>query len=312
MTLRQKISLIATYALILTVSSVSFWNHVSADSSTSDLDYAIIARPNFMSFSPEESRWVEIQIQNVGTDTWDREKIALHTKYPTGQWNRPSIWKGEGWEDNTLIRPQSDGNILPGQKMSFVFELKAPKYSGFYREHFQLSVGSFGAFKGDPIYLNMQVGAPVLAQDTPDKEIQIYRETQQSNMLENGFIVATLTISSGKPGYTTPAGNYKIMNHAKEAYSARYKLYMSNWMALTNDTTGYQGYGLHSLAYWKTSRPLYPNGTIVNGRLYEGNRVYEDAVHLGKPMSHGCIRYDVDESAIIYEWATDGTRVRVI
>ena len=87
---------------------------------------------------------------------------------------------------------------------------------------------------------------------------------------------------------------------------------MSNWMGLTHEKDGYQGYGLHSLAYWKTSRPMYPSGSIVNGRLYEGNRVYEDAIHLGKPMSHGCIRHGNVESAIVYDWAPNGTTVKVI
>lgn len=298
--------------IAMSAGTFSFYNHVNAEVVKSDLDYAIISEPANLKFAPNEKRVVSFLIQNVSGATWDTANIGLVTTYSDGAQGRPSIWKGEGWTTNQLIRPTETGAILAGKKMSFNFELAAPAYSGLFKEHFALTIDTAGSLRGEAIILDIQVGDAVRVQASEAKEIHIYRTTQLSNLMENGYIVATLPISSGKPGYTTPAGAYTVMNKHPEAYSSKYQLYMSNWMALSSKERGYEGYGLHSLAYWKTSKPIYPSGTIRNGRLYVGNRVYEDAIHLGKPMSHGCVRYGIEESAMLFDWAEVGTKVQVI
>ncbi len=308
-----KIGLVALMGFSLSVGTVTWYGSVSADPIDPNLDYIITAKPEFLHFAPGERQRVEIVIRNVSGYTWGSDILALTTSYPAGELGRPSVWSGEGWQDQQLIFPiQPAGAIRPGQRVAFNFELAAPQWPGLYREHFQLAVTSSGRLNGELVVLNMQVGDEVTAQEFEAKEVRIYRESQQADIIENGYVIATLPISSGKIGYTTPAGNWRIFNQAKEAYSKKYSLYMGNWMGLIQEGKGYEGYGIHSLAYWKTAKKLYPDGTIHDGRLYVGNRVYEDAIHLGKPMSHGCIRFGIEESALLYEWAEVGMLVKVI
>jgi lipoprotein-anchoring transpeptidase ErfK/SrfK len=308
-----RIRLFSTLALgvVMTVSSVSFYNHVSAAVINPNLDYAAINIPANLKMAPGEHKQVELTVQNVSGSTWDNGLLALSTTYSNGQLGRQSIWKGAGWQNGTTIKPSTPDNILPGNKVAFDFELVAPNYSGLYKEYFALTINSQDVLQGDPLVFSIQVGDAVTIQSIEAKEIRVYKGSQQSDLLENGYVVATLPISSGKPGYTTPTGTYHIFNKAPESYSARYKLYMSNWMGLTRDGVGYEGYGLHSLAYWKTARKIYPDGTIKDGRLYDDHRVYEDVTHLGEPMSHGCVRFGIDESAYVFGWADVGTKVTV-
>lgn len=310
--LQTKLLLTGVLAVVMPISTFGYFKYVSAAPTISGLDYAISEKPESLSMAKGEKRMINIVVQNVSSATWDPEVVALRTVYTTGDLNRPSIWAGSGWTDNTKINWVEPGNVLAGKKATFSFELVAPEYSGWYKESFKLVADGYGELKGADLSLVIKVGSPVAIQSADGKEIVVYRSSQQSNLIENGYVVATLPISSGKSGYTTPAGTYHIFNHAEESYSQRYKLYMSNWMGLVREGGGYEGYGLHSLAYWKTTRPIYPDGTVKDGRLYVGNRVYEDAVHLGTPMSHGCVRYGINESGVVFSWAADGTKVVVM
>ncbi|MEZ4210507.1 MAG: L,D-transpeptidase [Patescibacteria group bacterium] len=312
LTTKIKILMVGVLAVVMPISTVNFYTNANAFETDPHLDYVVFNSPQEIQMEKGERKWVEFQIQNVSEATWDTTLVNLSAIYPTNDLGRQSIWNGEGWTNSSTIPVTSDQNILPGKRTMARFEIVAPNYDGLYKERFALTIDGFQILRGQTIEMDIKVGNSLAVQSVVEKEIKVFRNTQQSNLIENGYIVATLDISSGKAGYTTPAGNYKIMNQIPEAYSEKYSLWMSNWMALISVTEGYQGYGLHSLAYWKTSKPLYPSGTIHNGRLYVGNRVYEDAVHLGKPMSHGCIRYGIEESDMLFEWADVGMPVSVI
>jgi len=94
-------------------------------------------------------------------------------------------------------------------------------------------------------------------------------------------------ISSGKSGMPTPKGNFKIDGKSLRAWSNYYGLWMPYWMSLKN---GY--FGIHELPEW-------PNGAK------EGEN------HLGKPVSHGCIRLGVGPAKFLYNWAQIGTAVKI-
>lgn len=96
-----------------------------------------------------------------------------------------------------------------------------------------------------------------------------------------------LKISSGKPDMRTPKGNFKIDGKSLRAWSKKYGLYMPYWMSLKN---GY--FGIHELPEW-------PNGRK------EG----ED--HLGRPVSHGCVRLGVGPAEFLYNWTPLGTAVKI-
>lgn len=279
-----------------------------------ETDYVNLQNIPAISMEANETREMTVLIKNTSVDTWGSDVIKLGTIFHTGDKNRPSIWATDAWESNTRILVSNEKNIKPLQVAEFTFSVTAPSRAGIYQEYFRPLIEYSHWLKGEPIVITFSVGnndGIVLAEGEA-KEIRIYRDTQQADMLAGGIVVATLPVSTGKAGYTTPAGRWRIMNHFEEAYSQAYELYMGNWMAIVQEGKAYDGYGMHSLAYWKTRTPLYPDGTIKDGRLYTGNRVYEDVEHLGTPMSHGCIRFGIEEVKVLYNWAENDTLVTIV
>lgn len=120
------------------------------------------------------------------------------------------------------------------------------------------------------------------------KYIDINLENQSMALFENGKLSDIYPISSGKRGMDTPKGRYEIENKARRPFSKRYGLYMPYWMALTPSGL----FGIHELPEW-------PGG-------YK-----EGADHLGRPVSHGCVRLGVGPAARVWNWAEEGTPVVV-
>lgn len=94
-------------------------------------------------------------------------------------------------------------------------------------------------------------------------------------------------ISSGKPSMRTPKGNFKIDGKAPRARSKKYGLFMPYWMSLKN---GY--FGIHELPEWPSGKK-------------EGEN------HLGRPVSHGCVRLGVGPAEFLYNWTPLGTAVKI-
>ncbi|MFA5184217.1 MAG: L,D-transpeptidase family protein [Patescibacteria group bacterium] len=92
-------------------------------------------------------------------------------------------------------------------------------------------------------------------------------------------------VSTGKASMPTPAGTFKIINKVAKAWSKAYGLWMPYWLGLNRGE-----FGIHEL-------PVWPNG------YREG----ED--HLGKAVSHGCIRLGVGAAEYLYERVEVGQAV---
>lgn len=120
------------------------------------------------------------------------------------------------------------------------------------------------------------------------KYVDVNLKEQLLVMFENGEALEAFQISSGKPGMETPNGAFEIHNKAPRVWSKKYGLFMPYWMALV----GSGEFGFHELPEW-------PGG-------YK-----EGANHLGRPVSHGCIRLGVGSAKILYDWAEIGTRVEI-
>ena len=157
----------------------------------------------------------------------------------------------------------------------------------------------------------IQVGNVLNHQIAEGKQIKIWIDEQRLWMIEDNVVILDIPVSTGKAGYSTPKGMFKILNHIDVAYSAEYKLYMDNWMALSSVKYGYRGYGLHRLPYWKVNPAKYTEGQVLDGRLYTEGKLYEDYAHLGEKRSHGCIRLGLEASQVLYDWADNGTLVEI-
>lgn len=118
------------------------------------------------------------------------------------------------------------------------------------------------------------------------KYVDVDRSAQTMTLFEDGKVVATHLISTGREGMETPAGTYAVQNKSSRAWSRQYELFMPYWMAFTADGK----YGIHELPEW-------PGGAR------------ETARHLGTPVSHGCVRLGHDTARTVYDWADLGTPV---
>jgi len=116
------------------------------------------------------------------------------------------------------------------------------------------------------------------------KKIEINIKEQKLSYFLNNIELDRFAVSSGKNN-STPKGEWKILNKSPKAWSP-YGLWMPYWLGL-----GKHGeFGIHEL-------PIWPNG------YREGEN------HLGKPVSHGCVRLGVGSAKTIYDWAEVGTKV---
>jgi hypothetical protein len=299
---------------LTTVGVLGFWNIYQADAQSTGLtNYVLSGSAPIIYTQPNAVTQTTVSVRNTSDSAWNSVTLQLGTIFSTGDKNRVSAWKTDEWLSATRIGLKGDPRkIFSNRIVDFTFSIKAPERVGQYKEYFQLVDGDQWLI-GEPIVITITVGDALTVQSTTEKEVRIYRKPQVGEWVENGFVVATLPISSGKSGYATPAGKYTIMNHIPNAYSSKYALWMPNWMGLSSVKSGFRGYGMHSLPYWKVNPAKYVEGMIyAGGRLYTDERLYEGFSHLGRPVSHGCVRWGIAESAILYAWAPNGTLVTVI
>lgn len=130
--------------------------------------------------------------------------------------------------------------------------------------------------------------SPTSTTDVPlNKRIRISLKTQQLHQEIGGVSIADFSVSTGRPGKTTPIGSFKILSKNKRAWSHAAKLWMPWWMQFTR-----VGNGIHELPEW-------PGGKK------------EGANHLGTPVSGGCVRLGIGPAKALYDWAPIGTPVIV-
>ena len=127
---------------------------------------------------------------------------------------------------------------------------------------------------------------PEIEEKVKIKKIIIDLSEQKLNTYENDELTGEYPVSTGKNGMKTPPGEFKVYEKRARAWSKMAGLWMPYWMLIDP----VRGMGIHELPEW-------PSG-------YK-----EGADHLGKPVSHGCIRLGVGPAKIVYDWADIGTRV---
>jgi len=247
-----------------------------------------------------EKTILSLKIRNTGNRTWENmadNPVYLGTSRPA---DRETVFYSagnRGWfSGNRIVMDKKI--VKPGQTVNFTFQIKAPNQSGIYREFFTPIVENLKWMEDKGIYWDIEVRDPkkpdeklnITLSGGPVKYIKIKLKEQHLYAYENGLAKYDFQASTGRSGMETPTGNYAIQNKFPVQYSPEYELYMDNWMAITPSGS----MGIHSLPYW-----VYKNGA----------HVYEDAEHLGTPVSHGCIRVGLENSKILYDWAEVGMPV---
>ncbi len=121
---------------------------------------------------------------------------------------------------------------------------------------------------------------------TPMKKtlvVNLKKQTMERRL--DGIVFDSYIVSTGKPGMATPVGTFKVLQKHPRAWSSSAKLWMPYWMHFSG-----RGHGFHELPEWP-------------GGKKEGEN------HLGKPVSHGCIRLGIGAAKKIYDWSPVGTPV---
>lgn len=116
--------------------------------------------------------------------------------------------------------------------------------------------------------------------------ISISIKEQRLRAYENGRLVNTFLISSGRWGYYTPQGNFSVL---KKVPVVRYQ-----W------------------SYGKDHPDNYDLGNVpYNLRIMPHIYIHYAYWHhnFGKPMSRGCINVNLKDSKWIYRWADEGASV---
>ena len=116
------------------------------------------------------------------------------------------------------------------------------------------------------------------------KFIEISIASQTLTAWQDGVAKMTFKISTGRPGYRTPKGEFRVRAKGVKWWSRKWKVWMPYAMNF------YSNYNMHSLPY---SRP---------GHLIGAKR-------LGRPDSHGCVRIGPANAKALYAWTPVGTSV---
>jgi len=119
------------------------------------------------------------------------------------------------------------------------------------------------------------------------QRFEINTKTQKLVYYVGGVPWKEFAVSSGKPSMPTPKGKFKIINKSKKAWSKTYQLWMPYWLGLDHGQ-----FGIHEL-------PLWPSG------------YREGANHLGKPVSHGCIRLGIGPAQYLFDRVETGVEVTI-
>jgi len=183
----------------------------------------------------------------------------------------------DGYSPFNPERIKLEKSDMDSDGLSDYFELK------FKTDPFKADSDGDGFSDGAEIDLGYN---PLASSSTKlSRKIEINLKAQKLTYLVGGQAWKEFLVSTGKASMPTPKGNYKIVSKIKKAWSNTYKLWMPYWLGLSNSRIG-----IHELPFW-------PSG------------YREGANHLGKPVSHGCIRLGIGPAQYLYERVDKGTEV---
>ena len=139
---------------------------------------------------------------------------------------------------------------------------------------------------GEPAFVLPVTVTPAQATKT-SRNIVVNLSEQREYLFENGQVVDSFLISSGKDGFSSHTGSFRIT--AK----------------LTSQNMGNRDL---------TQAPNYFTEGVPDVMYYNGDEALHGAYwhnNFGNVMSHGCINMPLDKAAQVFDWAPMGTEVTV-
>lgn len=222
--------------------------------------------------------------------------------------------------------------IEPGQIASFEFEINSPSESDIYREFFALTVEGKTWMKDSEIMIDFHVGNITETQESIDKkttyipvsmkfsELDLTAEktlevdlSEQKMYIKIGDkLVRIFRTSTGKAETPTPTGNYNIEFKQQVRIAGGGTPYiMPKWQRI------HEGVGIHAL-------PSLGNATLRHKILqlepdedaptewFKDDSLWTEAVdHIGRPVSHGCVRLLPDDADFLFDFTEIGTPIAI-
>ncbi len=119
------------------------------------------------------------------------------------------------------------------------------------------------------------------------KVIDVNLRTQRLVAYERGRVVYRALVATGKNGFRTPTGTFRIYRKLKDR-TMRGCLNGECWVV-----------------------PHVPNVMYIYGGVALHGTYWHNLFGTGRRMSHGCVNLSLKDAAWLYKWAPVGTRVTV-
>jgi uncharacterized protein YraI len=180
--------------------------------------------------------------------------------------------------------PYAVGDTL-GSKVTLAYETNSQASGNFKLTSREIFDNNVGAQEGVVVKTSLgDITASCPAVTTGEKWIEVNLSTQTLYAYRGSTVISSSLVSTGKPGFSTPTGTYKII--AK---------YVSVTMAACANGECWNTPGVP----WDM---LFRDG----GFYIHGAYWHHD---FGKVRSHGCVNLPVPYAEWLYSWAPIGTRV---
>lgn len=245
--------------------------------------------PRVVDFYPKDGvKDVVIDIEGPGVITFDKPLSNFNLKVKVSP-DKKLIYNLN--EEKNIVHFAFKESYEKGQQYQVILYIKHKEenkggYREIYRSSFQSESLPSSEWDKDFSKRLDQARKFTEAKVQEGKYIDINLGVQVMTIFENGEVIDSFLISSGKRGMDTPKGEFKVSNKHPRPWSRKYGLYMPYWMAIVPSGK----FGIHELPEWP-------------GGYKEGQN------HLGTPVSHGCVRLGVGAAERVYNWAEIGTPI---
>lgn len=128
---------------------------------------------------------------------------------------------------------------------------------------------------------------------------------QRAFLYSDGKLVATSHISSGRPGYRTPTGNYHVVGKERFHRSTAFGTYVSPSGQVVKRDVDRKRHSRPAGAHFRGAKMPY----FI--RFNKGIGMHGGATP-NSPVSHGCVRLPLDKAQMFYNAVSVGTPVSVV
>lgn len=245
----------------------------------------------------QNSQCPGLPIMNLGTqNVQDRESTLGSSTYGL------SGWYGAGRVK--MLEDYAD----PDGVFHVQFQSIAPDGDNIYREFFQPVVENV-AWIGETFGIDIPVGTPTESMKTNisfvsdisiaasaleglERSLEIDLTSQYMYARFGEIRVWSMRVSSGHWETPTPRGDYQILSKQELRIGGKSPHYRMPYFQMWR----WDGYGIHALPYLAS----------------DGGAFWSEALdHIGRPVSHGCVRTLPDDALLLYQFTDIGTPINI-